>query len=248
VPALYVYGFAPAGGPRLDLSAGVGGATVSAFRSGEIAAIVSPVEAAFVGRARDARAHEEVLRSALAQRNSVLPLRFGTVFDGLDDLEARLLAPEQARLESLLEELVGKVEFQLRGLYHDEEAVLRELVSSDGSLSRLRERALGSGGYMAQVELGEAVVAAFERRRATDAAFLRDRLAPLALDVSERSELPDRVAAHLAFLVARKGAASFESAAEGLAEELQGKIVLRLTGPLPAYTFVAFELESAGTG
>jgi hypothetical protein len=209
--------------------------------------VVSPIAAdGFVGRARDAKAHEEVLRALLGQRSSVLPLRFGTVFSGTDALEAELLGPQEQRLTALLEELDGLVEFQLRALYPDEEALLRDLVRRDRGLAQLRERARGSGGYMAQIQLGEATVAAFERQRAADSAFLRARLSRHAREVSERDELPERVAAQLAFLVERTHEDAFVQAAEQMAEEARDRLVFRLVGPLPPYSFVAFELDRAG--
>jgi hypothetical protein len=186
-----------------------------------------------------------VLRALLEQRGSVVPLRFGAVLDGTDALENDVLEPNQERLESLLAEFEGLVELQLRALYLDEEAILHDLVLSDRELVRLRERSR-SGGYMAQVELGEATLAAFEHRRAADGALLHDRLSGFARDSSAKEELPERVAAQLAFLVERGRQDALAHAAERLAKETSGRLVLRLVGPLPPYSFVAFELEGAG--
>ena len=191
------------------------------------------------------RAHEEVIRSLLGQRDTVVPLRFGAVYESGDRLESELLEPAEDRILTLLEVLAGTVEFQLRAVYLDHEAILREVVSSDRGLRRLRERAQ-KGGYMAQVELGEAVVAAFERRRELDRQILRDCMARYARDVIEQSESSERVAAQLSFLVGRSDEERFEAEAERCAERQSGELVLRLTGPLPPYSFVAFELETAG--
>ena len=243
---LYVYGVVRAAGDPLDLPAGVAGGKPFLHAHGDIAAIVGNVEpGARLGRASDAKAHEQVLRAALDGRDVVLPVRFGSVYPDAGALETALLAPSAAQLEALLDEFDGTVELELRALYPDQEAILRELVRSDPGLARRRERARQSGGYHAQIELGEATLAAFEQRRAADQAHLRERLAPLARDVRERSELPERVAAQFAFLVERARTAEFEQAAERLAEDVHDRLTLRLVGPLPPYSFVAFELEPA---
>jgi hypothetical protein len=247
VAELYVYGVVPAAGPPLELPDGVAGAAPFLHADGSRAAIVSELEPGTrTGRAADARAHERVLRAALDGRDAVLPVRFGSVYADAAALEAQLLGPARTQLDALLGELAGTVELQLRALYPDEERLLRELVHAEPALLRLRRRAQASGDYHAQIQLGEAMLAAFQRRRAQDQARLRGRLAPLARDWRERTELPERVAAQLAFLVERRRVPELERAAAQLAAEAADRLRLTLVGPLPPYSFVAFELEPAG--
>ena len=243
---LYVYGIVDAEGPRLDLPAGVAGAAPFLHESGELGVIVSAVgEEERLGRAADARAHEEVLRGALQARDPVLPVRFGSVYANAEQLEAELLVPAAAQLEQLLAQLAGTVELELRALYPDQERMLRELVRDDPALARLRERVRRAADFHARIQLGEATLDAFERRRAADAALLWQRVAPFVRDHRARMELPERVAAHLALLVERGHVADVEREAERLAEEVHERLVLRLVGPLPPYSFVAVELEPA---
>jgi hypothetical protein len=244
---LYVYGVVHADGAPLELPEGVGGAQVFLHTRDELGAIVSAVaDDARLGRAADARAHESVLRAALDARDPVLPVRFGSIYADAEQLEAELLAPAAAQLEQLLEALAGTVELELRALYPDQERILRDLVRDDPGLARLRERVRRSPEFHARIQLGEATLEAFERRRAGDAELLRQRVAPFVRDQRERSELPERVAAHLALLVEREHVGDVEREAERLAEEVHERLVLRLVGPLPPYSFVAVELEPAG--
>jgi len=242
---LYLYGVVRDTGAQLELPAGVAGGAPFLHVHRGIAAIVSPLDAdAAVGGPADVRAHEQVLRSALEAVDPVLPLRFDGVYPDADALDERLLEPASDELVRLLGELDGLVELELRALYPDQEALIRELVLADRGLVRLRERARG-GGYHAQIELGEATVAAFERRRTQDQDSILGRLAPLALEWKAREELPERVAAQFAFLVRRDRLTEFEREAERLAEAVHERMRLSLVGPLPAYSFVAFELEPA---
>lgn len=244
---LYVYGIVEAEGPALELPEGVARATPSVHVRGRIGAIVSRFAGGEpVGRPTDVKAHEQVLRAVLEGRNTVLPVRFGSVHADAAALERDLLEPRAAELERLLAEFADAVELELRVLYPDIDTLLRELVDGDPRLARLSRRARESGSYHAQIELGEATVAAFEERRAADRALVRERLTPLVRDWRERDELPERVAGQFAFLVERPRLSEFEETAETLAEEVHERLRLRLLGPLPPYHFVSFELEPAG--
>jgi hypothetical protein len=243
---LYLYGIVEAAGPPLELPAGVADRTPALYVRGDIGAIVSALpEQSVTGRPADARAHEAVLRAAVDRRDAVLPASFGSVFDDVEELESRLLDPEGPALEELLARFGGTVELELRALYPDHEAVLHELVRKDQGLARLSRRARG-GGYHAQIELGEAMLAAFERQRDADRDLVVERLAPFAREWRERTDLPERVAAQLAFLVERRRLPELEQAAEKLAESLHERLRLRLIGPLPPYSFVAYRVAPVG--
>jgi len=117
-------------------------------------------------------------------------------------------------LEILLAEYADAVELELRVLYPNLDGLLRRLVDGDPTLARLSRKARQSGSYHAQIELGEATVAAFEQRRFADRALVRERLTPLVRDWRERDELPERVAGQFAFLVERSRLSDFEETAE----------------------------------
>jgi hypothetical protein len=238
--AVYVYGVVAAADP-LELPAGVEGADVGVEPSDGLAALVSTVpDRPMRTTRRNLEAHAAVLRSALAQRDPVLPMRFGVLLPGRAAVAAELLEPSRAELETLLERFAGTVELELKALYPDHEAILAEVVRSDPRIARLR----GRGGYHEQLELGELVAAGLEETRQADEGLLLDRLAPLALDFRARKELPERVAAKLAFLVERRRQETFERRAEELAAECHPRLQLRLDGPLPPHSFVDLALPA----
>jgi hypothetical protein len=242
VSLVYVYGAVQAKGPPLRLPPGVHGARPVLQRSvrGDLGAIVSPVARRTIhARSDDVRAHEAVLRAALEQRDPVLPLRFGTVFENAAEVEERLLDPGEDGLSGLLGEFRGLVELELRALYPDENELLRELVRSEPALARLRD-ASRRGGYQAQLALGEATLDVYRRRREADTARLLDSLAPLVRDWRARESLPQRVAAQLSFLVERARIGAFERAAARLAHP---GLRLTLAGPLPPYSFMTYQLD-----
>src|SRR5690349_25178694 len=79
--ALYCYGITAATTAKLQPGAGLGGAAVETVRSGDLAALVSRVPAGTVrARRRDLLTHFDVISTAF-QSGTVLPLRFGIVFE-----------------------------------------------------------------------------------------------------------------------------------------------------------------------
>src|ERR1041384_5496490 len=79
--ALYCYGVTSADAARDQRNAGLGGKSVEPVRHGAPPALASPAPAGKIrARRADLMCHFVVLRRALDD-GTVLPLRFGTVFD-----------------------------------------------------------------------------------------------------------------------------------------------------------------------
>src|ERR1041385_6002107 len=136
--ARYAYGVlsgkeVPNTGPR-----GLLGRPVRFVHEGGLAAAVSEVDGPVPGRREDLLTHFDVLEE-LGARATVLPLRFGTVFDSEDDLVQGLLVRRGPPLERMLAEFDGMVELSVRAVYHRDE-ILSEIVSERRDIRRLRER------------------------------------------------------------------------------------------------------------
>jgi hypothetical protein len=238
--AVYVYGVVRSG-EAFELPAGVDGAAASLQEGEGVAAIVSRVpDRPLQATRRNLEAHAAVLAHALEERDPVLPMRFGVVLPDPAAVEADLLVGARSQLDALLARFAGSVEFELKALYPDQDAVLAEVVRDDPRIARLR----GHSGYHEQIQLGELVAEGVEVRRRRDEALLLERLGPLALDSRTREELPERVAAKLSFLVERERQGELEAAAEQLAAECHPRLQLRLDGPLPPHNFVDLELPA----
>src|SRR5206468_3653291 len=74
---------------------------------------------------RDLLRHAEVLGTAL-EHGTVLPLRFGVVFENATALVEDLLLPRYAELVQLLGRFEGRVELSVKAFFR-EEAILAEL-------------------------------------------------------------------------------------------------------------------------
>jgi Gas vesicle synthesis protein GvpL/GvpF len=248
VTAVYVYGVAPAA-EKVDVEApGVESSKQGVRRivRGELAALVSDVDAGPLVAARGLRAHWRVLEEAVANA-TVLPVRFGTVMESDDAVVDQFLAPRHDHLVALLAELSGKVQLSVKAFY-DEERLMRGVVDESPAVAQLRERVRQrpkAATYYDRIQLGELVAGEVEQARERDGAMVLDRLEPLA--VAARSEplgTPD-AAVNAAFLVERARVDEFSEAVARLSDEVKGRMRLRYIGPLPPYSFTE-EQEAVG--
>ena len=138
-PAKYVYGVIPADSRARPKGSGIGGKSLRLVASGELAAITSDVPEGPLEAGRDElMAHSQVLAESLDAARAVLPMRFGVVMPSDDSVRKELLDAFRPDLESQLDEMDGKIEMNLKGIY-DEAAVLREVVAENREIAALRE-------------------------------------------------------------------------------------------------------------
>src|SRR5689334_7105425 len=125
--ALYCYGITPATAAKAQRGAGLDGDTVEAVQCSKLAALVSGVTPGTVrARRRDLLTHFDVLGNAF-EHGTVLPLRFGIVFDDERSLVDEFLRPRHEELSRMLHELEGQVELRVTAHYR-QDAILAEAV------------------------------------------------------------------------------------------------------------------------
>lgn len=202
-------------------------------RQGPLAAVVDRAPARLRPRRRDLLAHQETL-AALAASGPVIPMRFGTVAPDEDRVRAHL-AEERDHCLAALDRLTGRVEFNVKAF--PATGALAALLRDDAGLRRLRDAVRAAPGYEANVRLGEAVAAALERRAAGAGRTAARELLESAADSCPGPEVAG-CPVNVSFLVDADGAARFRSESARLAGECRDRAELRVTGPLPCYSFV----------
>lgn len=235
--ALYCYGVTGADAATTQRDAGLAGKSVEPVRFRDLAALTSPVPPGRVrARRADLLCHFEVLRSAF-ERGTVLPLRFGIVFEDERSLVESFLEPRHDELVALLRELRDRVELRVTAHYR-EEAILAEIVRENPRVARLREATQAESARPLLLELGELVAAELRGRTERDARALLDRLGSLALDYELDDEPIENQVLRASFLVERKRVRAFDAAMEELASSQAGRIDFKYVGPLPPHSFV----------
>ncbi|MFE0136379.1 GvpL/GvpF family gas vesicle protein [Streptomyces sp. NPDC059037] len=234
----YVYGIAACSHPSLPVGMdGVGKPPhpVRVIKEGELAAVVSDAPDGLRPKRNNLLAHQKVLNEAAAA-GAVLPMRFGSLAPD-DAAVTSVLAERAEHYHERLRTLAGKAEYNIKAS-HDEAAALHRVMAENQELRALAEanRAAGGGSYEQRLRLGEMVVAAVKGREAEDAVQLRRALEPAAEAVSAG---PDSTGwlANVSFLVERASAEEFLGAVQEVRETLP-HVELRVSGPLPPYSFV----------
>lgn len=240
---IYLYGIAPSSTiiPVPMASVGRLPRRVELIPFQRIAAITSEVSPGGpLGTPDDLRAHAKVL-DAVSALAPVLPMQFGGVMADCQTVVGELLAPHHDEFASRLELLRGHDQFIVKGAYLGDIA-LRETLLAEPKTLRLRDKLRGtdpSEYRNDRLQLGELIARGLDRKRAADTALLVQMLAPHAAVVAR----PDRIArssgVQASFLVHRTRTREFEAAAEELGKRWDGRIQVRLLGPLAPFDFAS---------
>lgn len=191
----------------------------------------------------------EVAVEHFARRAAVVPLRFGTIYLRRAAV-VEMLDARAAQLRAILRRVEGREEWGVN-VYADRAKLRDEVARVSPRLVEMSEQAARAAPGQAylirkKIEALRSDEARAETKRAAskiEAALGAQsdgatRLRVLKDEASEHGDL----AAKLAFLVRREGFGEFRAAAEQLARKYAPVgLSLELTGPWPAYNFVADE-------
>ena len=238
--AYYVYGIVP-GDVEADPEArGVGGSPITLVRHGEVAALVSEVETDRpLGEPEDLQAHASVLDGAVAAV-PVLPMRFGAVVADADAVAEELLAVHEEEFRAALEQLDGYAEYVVRGRY-DQQAILNEVLAESPQATQLRDAIRDKPEDATRNErlaLGELINNAVEAKRQADTRALMEALDRLDLQYTPRRPTHELEAVHVACLAEVARQDELARAMAELERDWDGRIEVRMLGPLAPYDFV----------
>ncbi|MBC2638148.1 MULTISPECIES: GvpL/GvpF family gas vesicle protein [unclassified Rhodococcus (in: high G+C Gram-positive bacteria)] len=237
---IYVYGIVPADVEAEEDAVGVCDGPVSIIKHGDIAALVSEISVDRpLGKPADLQAHAHLL-DGTSRVAPVLPLRFGAVLTDEDAVEEELLSAHADEFASALNELEGRAQYVVKGRYV-EEAILREVIEENDQAGKL----LGTirdqpeeATRDARMALGEIVSNAIEAKRDEDTRTVVEALDSLTDAINVREPTHEEEAAQVAILVEVARQEELEEVVGGLAEQWDGRVEMRLLGPLAAYDFV----------
>ena len=236
----YLYAIVPAETRLPKGLTGTRGGDVSLVRHDDLAVVVSTIRPGkALGTREDLLAHNRVL-SSLAEDTTTLPLRFGAVVTTAEAAIEEMLVPNYDWFEDVLQDLAGRREFAVVGIYV-EDVVIKEVLDEQLEASQLRERIRElpeDAAYYDRIRLGELIVQALDVKRVKDTEALVEALTPYAVDVSARRPASEDTAVDVVFLVDDADRVEFERALDEIGESWTGRVRLRMLGPLPPYDFV----------
>ncbi|MEV7730143.1 GvpL/GvpF family gas vesicle protein [Streptomyces sp. NPDC087917] len=236
---LYVYAITGKDHPhRLDGLSGVGSnpSPVRSITAGPLAAVVSDVSEEIRPKRRDLKAHQDVQEHLMAAA-VVLPLQFGYLAADDQTVQQALEENTDGYL-SALERLDGCAEYHVRASQQDEDELLRQILHDSPQARALNERIrAGDPDQQLPLALGELVAREVQDRQEALAAGLTQALLPYAREhAAHPPSSPDFL--NLSLLVPHEQKDDFLTAHAGLAGQIESGVDLRVTGPLPPYSFV----------
>ncbi|MET7758141.1 GvpL/GvpF family gas vesicle protein [Streptomyces sp. NPDC005389] len=236
--ALYVYAITAENHPLdLDGLSGVGSepASVRGIASGPLRAVVSDISEEIRPKRRDLSIHQEV-QEHLMGGGSVLPLQFGYTAADESTVEQVLLANADGYLANL-ERVAGCAEYHVRASQAEEE-LLRRILDETPEVRELNERIRGGDrDPQLPLALGQLIAAQVRERQDALASGIVDALVPFAREHTVRQASGEDFL-NFSLLVPDDGQEAFRTAAAGLAGRLGDGVEIRLSGPLPPYSFV----------
>jgi hypothetical protein len=237
-------------------------AALDADRLRAVAGVTGPVEVSDVAggtlihgpadteqilpRRRHLLAHTRVLEACLEQ-GDLLPMRFGMVVPGLQEIE-RAIAAHGEVLRSQFDRVAGRAEFSLK-ISFPRPAALDATLRSDAGLAAEHARllALPKPPHFAAAEFGRRLAEMLDRRRGAAQKKIIAELLPLChAHVLARPETDVQVL-HLHALLPRDRAGILADAAQaaavasGFAPGTDPET--RIIGPVPPFNFVQLVLD-----
>ncbi|HEX3590332.1 MAG TPA: GvpL/GvpF family gas vesicle protein [Pseudonocardiaceae bacterium] len=230
---LHLYAVVRAG-TDLPEHAGVQGQALDVVRSGELAAVVSPVDPDIEATEADVLAHLDVITTLLGT-GPVIPMRFGTIAPDTDAVRREVIDASSDEFTEHLRATSDVVEV-LVTIQVDEDAALREVLSHDPGFGSASP---GAGSMAERIALGEdiagrlaAAVREWSDELVRGACGHAEAVAPL--------DTPEHTTARFALLVRRDRLDSVDAELRRLpAAAGQGGVPydVEYVGPLPPLDF-----------
>jgi hypothetical protein len=201
---------------------GIGGAQIFAFPSGDFAVIVSEVVPSAL-QTRAAYEHAHVVGECF-KRGTVLPCRFGTVFDTEEGLRQSLKLNRKTFLASVAQ-LRGKAEMRLKVMLRDVDFVADDTPATAGA------------AYLSSLHAKATVERERQSRARTVSQQVHRVFNPLQEEVSCKKTPAGALQLDIAHLIESQTVPKYQNRLNAVQRQLPHCQVI-LTGPWPPYHFM----------
>jgi len=179
----------------------------------------------------------------------IIPMKFGTVVQGEEDLK-KILEKSYGRINANLKEMENKIELDVAALWSNFDSILREIGEKE-EIKRLKEEALTKPPeqvFEIKVQLGKLVKDTLDKKREQCASQLSDVLKKDAANYRSHAVMDDSMIMNTAFLIDKDRQETFETKVDQLDKQYNGGINFRIVGPLPPYSFTTLEMKRVEFG
>lgn len=248
---IYLYGVGRSGLRAADdrRVVGPGSGAIGVVLHGDLGALVGTVTERDVPLTpANLAAHQHVIE-AVAERDVVLPARFGTVVENEELLIEQFLAPRCRALRRALDRVDGQVEVRVT-VRHDGDQVIEEATRRNVRALQLARRVQNrpqAATYYDRIRLGELIMAEVGAIQERDLAELQRQMAPIATE-SKRLGSPNSDRACIAYLVERGRLDRFDEQIERFGARSGRPMSFEVVGPLAPWDFAELDVDPTADG
>jgi hypothetical protein len=183
--------------------------------------------------------HQKVIENVMKEFDGVLPVRFGTIASGADEVR-NLLDRRCREFKTALRDMGHKVELGVKGIWKNMDAIFSEIVKGNEAIKNLkRALAKGNNGDMqAKMGLGRMVKKALDEKKGKQAEEIIDRLRRTSYEHRLNDTIGDEMFMNAAFLVDKGREKEFDNIMDDLSDEHKDRVRFMYAGPLPVFNFV----------
>ena len=184
--------------------------------------------------------HEKVIEVVMKEFDGVLPVRFGTIASGADEIR-NLLDRRYREFKTALRDMEHKIELGVKGIWGNKDVIFSEIVEENKDIKKAKERLQNDKGkknIQAKLEVGKKVAQALEKKKGKEATKIIDVLIRTAVNYKLNTTMGDGMFINAAFLVDKGREKEFDNIMDDLSEEYKDRIKFMYAGPLPVFNFV----------
>lgn len=235
----YLYGIFPAPGPTaLDLE-GLDKQPVQSQNLDGFTFLYSQAcQPRYLASRKNLLGHERVLEAAMEQGfRTLLPLQFGLIIEGWEQVQQDLVTPHADDLTQLFERLHDSREVSIKVLW-EATTELEMMMAENDALRAQRDQLEGTQLSMDQViKIGQTIEAALEDRKQQIVDQFRVALTPLAKAAIENEPMTDSMIFNAAYLIPWDQEPAFSQAIETVDSQFGDRLRIRYNNFTAPYNF-----------
>jgi len=184
-------------------------------------------------------AHQKAIEKVMNEFDSVLPVRFGTIAAGADEIR-NLLDRRYREFKDTLIDMDHKVELGVKGIWKDMNVIFNEIVEENQTIKCLKEaiKKESDPNVQAKIDVGKLVKEALQIKKEKQAEEIVDRLRRASFEYKLNKTIGDGMFINAAFLVNKGRVKEFDNIMDDLGDECEDRMKCMYAGPLPVFNFV----------
>jgi hypothetical protein len=193
----------------------------------------------FTANKNNMLSHQKVIEKVMLEYDGVLPVRFGTIASGADEVR-NLLDRRCREFKTALRDIDHKIELGVKGLWKNMGEIYDEIVQENKTISNLKKSIAEQNKKDAQARMnvGQLVKQALDKKKEKQAEDVVERLRRTSIEHKLNKTIGDEMFLNAAFLTDKGREKEFDNIMDDLSNELEGRMEFLYAGPLPAFNFV----------